>query len=129
LLPHVRHWQHVVRRNNLTDASTLSISSPHITDCREVADYLRQCQIVCHVTPNDTVVRTDATTGACAIEHGCQIKCGGGGGGSHSSQLLSPYFWARLQTRFGLDCAHLEVEGKYRGCICDFFRKSECPGI
>lgn len=108
----------------IADNSTLSISSPHISDCREVAEYLCQCNIPCHVTSNDTVVST--TNSSCnetyRIERGCQIKFG-----SHPPSLINPIFWTQLKRRFGLHCAHLHIEGKHKGCIYDYFRKSNCP--
>ena len=103
------------------DSSTLSISSPGIRDCHEVAEYFRQCRISCHVKANETVLSSDDTD-AYRIEHGCQIKFG-----SHALTLLTPTFWHALQHRFALTCAHLEVEGKYKGCVYDYFRRTECP--
>lgn len=93
------------------DSSTLSISSPGIRDCHEVAEYFRQCRISCHVKANETVLSSDDTD-AYRIEHGCQIKFG-----SHATTLLTPTFWHALQHRFALTCAHLEVEGNTRG-VC-----------
>ena len=103
------------------DSSTLSISSPGISSCQEVAEYFRLCHIQCHVTSNDTVLRSDDTN-AYRIEKGCQIKFG-----SHTTTLLTPSFWLALQNRFALTCAHLEVEGKYKGCVYDYFRHTDCP--
>ena len=67
------------------DNSTLSISSPHISDCREVAEYMRKSGILCHVSPNYTVAHATITDDSespptnnnrYAIETGCQIKFG-----------------------------------------------------
>ena len=113
------------------DNSTLSISSPHISDCREVAEYMRKSGILCHVSPNYTVAHTTITNDSespsennnrYAIETGCQIKFG-----AHSPHFLNLFLWLRLKNRFQLDCAHLEVEGKYKGCVYDYFTKTQCP--
>ena len=103
------------------DSSTLSISSSGISDCRDVAEYMRMCRIPCHVTTNDTVLPSEGS-GVYDIERGCQIKFG-----SHAATLLTPTFWTSLKSRFALSCAHLEVEGKFKGCVYDFFRQSACP--
>lgn len=112
-------------RHPIRDSSTLSISSPHINSCQDVAEYLKQCNIACHVTPNYTVVHapTDYSgTDKYITETGCQIKLG-----THHPYLINPLFWTRLRNRFKLDCAYLEVEGKYKGCIYDYLNKTQCP--
>lgn len=102
--------------------STLSISSPSINNCEEIANYLLQSKIPCHVISNTSVVSTNESTDTYAIEKGCQIKFG-----SHHPYLINPLFWSKLQKRFGLVCAHLHIEGKFKGCIYDYFRESDCP--
>lgn len=114
------------------DNSTLSISSPHIRHCLDVAEYLRKCEIPCHVTSNYTVVQNNrhskdsasnaATKEPYSIETGCQIKFG-----SHHPHLINSLFWSNLRQHFQLECAHLEVEGKFKGCIYDYFTRSTCP--
>ena len=104
------------------ETSTLSISSPSIPDCSEVAEYFKQCKIRCHVVPNWTVECTDKTTDTYAIESGCQIKIG-----NHSPYLINALFFDKLKERFDLQCAYLKVDGKYQGCIYDYFEKSKCP--
>lgn len=108
-------------RHPIRDSSTLSISSPHINSCMDVAEYLKQCNIACHVTPNYTVV-PGPVANEYITETGCQIKFG-----SHHPCLINSLFWSKMQSQFKLKCAHLEVEGKFRGCIYDYFRNSQCP--
>ena len=108
------------------DNSTLSISSPHINDCQEVAEYMKKCKIPCHVISNYTVVAdntytTPSTEQNYIIETGCQIKFG-----SHNPYLFNSLFWEKLKNAFHLKCAHLEVEGKFKGCIYDYFLSSQC---
>ena len=103
------------------DTSILSITSTQLDPkCQQVSEYMRQSGIPCEVTPNQTVVENGC---AYTVENGCHIKLV-----QHSPYLVNPLWWSKLQKRFGLDCAHLEVVGKYKGCIYDYFRVSSCPG-
>ena len=114
-----------------TDDTTLSISSRAISDCRQVAEYLRLCKIPCHVTSNHTVIRDSHYDPEVhphnynyTIETGCQIKFG-----SHPPHMLNSLFWTRLKNAFQLQCAHVHVEGKFKGCIYDYLRESDCPAL
>jgi hypothetical protein len=102
------------------NSSTLSISSHGIKDCNEVAKYMRKCEIPCFVSNNKTITRLN---GKYIMENGCQIKMG-----SHDPSLIDTNFWIRIKNKFSLSCAHLEVEGKFKGCIYDYLRGSNCPG-
>ena len=107
--------------NNISkNNSTLSISSQSIRNCKDVAEYMKKSGIPCHVTENHTVINN---LGKYSIENGCQIKIG-----SHNSKLIDTNFWIQLKNKFSLKCAHLEVEGKFKGCIYDYLRSSNCPG-
>jgi len=103
------------------NSSTLSISSHVIKDCGDVADYMMKCGIPCFVSSNTTVIKNK---GQFIKENGCQIKMG-----SHDSSTINTNFWIGLKNTFGLNCAHLEVEGKFKGCIYDYLRGSNCPGL
>jgi len=100
--------------------STLSISSHGIKDCNDVADYMMKCGIPCFVSSNTTVINKN---GMFIKENGCQIKMG-----SHDPSLIDTNFWLKIKNTFSLSCAHLEVEGKFKGCIYDYLRGSNCPG-
>ena len=108
--------------NHIHDNSILSISSPSIQSCNDVAEYLKKAKLLCHVTSNVSVVCVDAKKEQYEIENGCQIKFG-----SHHTYLVNPLFWSKLKQQFGLECAHLHIEGKFKGCIYDYFRHSTCP--
>ena len=100
--------------------STLSISSPQINSCDEVVEYMRNSKIPCFVSSNKTVIKSNNKY---IIENGCQIKIG-----SHVPDLIDSNFWIQLKNKFSLNCAHLEVEGKFKGCIYDYLRGTNCPG-
>ena len=105
---------------SMTDNSNLYISSTNIKNCYQVAEYMRQCKIKCNVVSNESVVYQDNKY---LLEKGCQIKLV-----NHPPSLINPLFWNNLKSKFKLECAYLEVEGKYKGCIYDYFLKSQCPG-
>ena len=77
--------------------------------------YMMKRDIPCFVSSNTTVIKNK---GQFIKENGCQIKMG-----SHDSSTINTNFWIGLKNTFGLNCAHLEVEGKFKGCIYDYFRK------
>jgi hypothetical protein len=105
-----------IEKNN----STLSISSHSIKDCNDVVKYMRELKIPCLVSSNKSIIRSN---GKHIIENGCQIKMV-----SHDSEVIDTNFWIKTKNKFGLSCAHLEVEGKFKGCIYDYLRSSNCPG-
>ena len=100
--------------------STLSISSNQINDCKDVAIYMKYLGISCFVNSNYTIIMEN---GKYKLENGCQIKFG-----SHAPDMIDTNFWIKLKNKFGLNCAHLHVEGKFKGCIYDYLRNSNCPG-
>ena len=110
-----------------TENSTLSISSPSISNCREVAEYFLGRQIPCDVTENVTVAPQPPSKhhseNECQLEIGCRVRFH-----EHNPSLFHPIFWSQLKEHFGLTCAHLDINGKFKGCIYDYFRNSSCPG-
>ena len=101
------------------NTSILSISSKKITSCDIVADFLQKNKIMCSVSENTSVVPYN---GVYKIEKGCQISLN-----SHKPDLIDLKFWNALKEEFGLTCAHLNVKGKFKGCIYDYLRESNCP--
>ena len=106
---------------NLADKNTsiLSISSKKITNCDIVAAFLQKNKIMCSVSENTSVVPYN---GVYEIEKGCRISLN-----SHKPKLIDLKFWNSLKDEFGLTCAHLNVEGKFKGCIYDYLGDSACP--
>ncbi len=101
-------------------SSTLSISSMSIPDCGKVATYLQKCGIPCDITENKSVVHKG---GIFQIETGCRILF------SNNNTHIDKTVWSNLKNEFKLDCAHLKVDGVFRGCIKDYLRLSACPGL
>ena len=100
--------------------STISISSGKIKDCNEVATFLANMNIACSISENISVVPYDNIM---VLEKGCQIKIGG-----HKPDIINNSMWNKLKNKFDLTCAHIHVDGKFKGCIYDYFRESSCPG-
>ena len=100
--------------------TTISISSTKIKNCYDVAKYMKKCGIPCFVAGNYTIIKNEEDY---QIENGCQIKIG-----SHKPSVVNIDLWKGLKESFGLTCAHIDVEGKFRGCIYNYFRDSKCPG-
>jgi len=103
---------------NSSTTSILSISSTNISNCGEVATYLQHCGIPCDITENKTIMKKN---GAFHIETGCRIV--------FSKTRVDENLWSSLKNQFKLDCAHIKVDGVFRGCINDYIRPSACPGM
>ena len=102
------------------DTSVLSISSKYIyNDCMEVAHLLHKAGIAASVAPNYTVSPKGKDF---QLETGCNITLT-----ALPPEEIKDRVWQPLQDRFQLGCAHLHVVGKFRGCIYDFMRPSNCP--
>lgn len=103
------------------NSSELSISSDTIKDCNKVAEFFQKNRIMCSVTENITVVSNN--NGKFILEKGCRIKMG-----SHKPEIINNHLWNKLKNEYNLTCAHLHVEGKYKGCILNYLTDSNCPG-
>ena len=98
--------------------SLLSISSPKINNCKEVLTYFYKLGIPCKITENNSIVKMNNKL---IIEKGCSILFN-----SHKPELINHQFWINLKKNFNLECAHLNVQGKFKGCINDYLKKSDC---
>lgn len=95
------------------------ISSDKITDCREIAQYLKQLNIVANVTSNSSIVNKD---GKMTYETGCAIIY------SCNVEKMYDELWKPLQLKYKLGCAYVDINSHFHGCIYDLYRKSSCPG-
>ena len=105
---------------NYQTTCQVHISSNKITDCREVAQYLKQLNIAVSVTPNSTVVKKD---GKMVYETGCAIIY------SCNAEKMYDELWKPLQSKYKLGCAYVDINSHFHGCIYDLYRKSSCPGV
>ena len=83
--------------------------------CERAATALHNMRVACRITPSISVVCDDA--GACRVEHGCVVRLNGVGAHRY------PEIWRTLQGEFALTCAHIHVEGGFRGCFHEFIAK------
>lgn len=100
--------------------TTLSISSKEIKNCNDVALYLKKCGVPCDITSNQTVMKNN---GKFYVENGCRIIL------NNKNKIINKSLWNDLKDVFKLDCAHIKVDGQFKGCINDYLRKSDCPGL
>ena len=101
------------------NSSELSISSTNINSCNDVANFLQNMGVICSVTDNISIVPFGKKL---LKENGCRIKIG-----THDPNLINTNFWNKIKSEYNLECAYLHVEGKYKGCIMNYLRHSNCP--
>ncbi len=90
----------------------LSISNKHL-NCNEIMKLL---QVSCKVSPNQTKICKNNT---CHIENGCDITI--------TEDADIPKIWKDIKNYANINCAHINIHGKYKGCILNYLRESSCP--
>lgn len=103
----------------LLDKPTLSISSHKITDCSKVVNTLKKIGVISQVNHNTSIVKENNKF---IIENGCNIKFI-----EFPKHLSLKNTWKILKNNHKLTCAHLEIPGKYTGCIYNYLRPTSCP--
>ena len=101
--------------------SVLSISSHKINNCNEVLFYLHKLGIPCSITKTKNITKLKNTF---KIEKGCRILFN-----SHNPSMINKQFWNNFKNRFDLQCAHLNVQGKFKGCINNYFNEIDCSKL
>ena len=76
--------------------------------CAKVISILKNQKIISSITPNKSI---QCDNNNCWIEWGCRITT------SLKPEYIKPMIWKPLKKELELDCAHLWIHGKYRGCI------------
>tara|TARA_B100001094_G_C17654549_1_gene541301 strand:+ start:99 stop:443 length:345 start_codon:yes stop_codon:yes gene_type:complete len=107
--------------NNMEDSdnttSKLSISNKNL-DCNEVSKLLLEMGVCSSIIENKSIVYNNNKYN---IENGCMISING-----LKSEHIESRVWNPLKSRFNLGCGHLEIYGKYIGCILNYIRPSSC---
>ena len=101
------------------DKPILSISSYKITNCSEVVNTLKNLGIISQVNHNISIVKNNDKF---ITENGCNIKFI-----EFPKNQSLKNTWEILKINHELTCAHLEIPGKYTGCIYNYLRPSSCP--
>lgn len=94
-------------------STTISISHKKL-NCEKVAEFLGKIGIQSDVTRNISYQKT-------GIEEGCRLVQ------TMNSRNDICNIWELLKNEYGLTCAHLNVNGKYDGCILNYLAPSVCP--
>ena len=71
------------------------------------------------LTPKKSVICNDQK---CWVENTCHIKLTG-----LHHELIEDRVWNPIKNEYNLDCAYLDINGYYIGCIRNFIRPSSCP--
>ena len=103
--------------DNLT-TTVLSISSKSIKNCKDVTNTLLKCGIISSITPNYSI---NCNKKECWIENGCSIILSG-----IKPEKIEEKIWNPLKGKFNLNCGHLNIHGKYIGCILNYLQPSKC---
>lgn len=96
------------------DEGMISISSNNL-DCKKVAEKLLELNILSSVIKNTSVIRRNDNY---ILENGCDIRLN-----RIEIDDIKDKIWKPLKKEFNLGCAHLEINGKYNGCINKYFKK------
>lgn len=98
----------------------LSISSKNL-NCFELSNFLIKSGVMnANIVPAIGLVDTK-------IERSCNIKLNHSYSASNKFALSK--LWSNLELEYNFKCAYLHIPGIYNGCIKDWLRKSDCPGI
>ena len=103
------------------NTSVLSISSKKLSNCKDVLSFLHGFGLACSVTSTQNLVRYGNEL---RTEPGCRILLN-----SHLPNAIDKKLWSQMRKEFGLQCAHLDVQGKFTGCINDYFKTSDCTAF
>ena len=100
--------------------STISISRKNL-ECSDIANFFYNMKIPISLTENKTII---CNNDRCWFENGCRIIL--------TDQSLKKdnikNIWNKLNNKFNLRCAHIDVGDRYKGCIYDYIANSNCPG-
>jgi len=106
--------------NNRYDIE-LSMSSAKLTNCDDIVKHMLDAGIMTSVTENKTVICNNDQV--CWRETGCRLLIP-----NMNKHVLKTSVWDPLRTTFDLNCAHVNINGIYSGCILDYLRKNSCTG-
>tara|TARA_Y100000996_G_scaffold291516_1_gene230446 strand:+ start:1792 stop:2109 length:318 start_codon:yes stop_codon:yes gene_type:complete len=82
-------------------------------NCGRVAELLKKCGIESDIMENMSIIKDKDKF---HIERGCNIRLH-----NLNPQHINGEVWAPLEKEFGLDCAHLSINGVHNGCIHEYF--------
>ena len=86
-------------------------------NCKDVSETLKHCGIETDITQLYT---NRLYNGSLKSEIGCRINLYD----LHANDFKET-IWQPLKTKFNFDCAHLSINGRYSGCIHEYFYESK----
>ena len=95
-------------------STVLSISRPGYLSCKSVAEFLSAAGYSVDVTSNISMQWGKPEWG-CRIVQPLETK--------EDVKTV----WSLLKSEYGLRCGHLNVSGKFDGCVLDYIAPSQCP--
>ena len=97
----------------------LSVSSKHTkADCMEIVNLFLEHKLVGKISPNLSILPSGC------LENGCTIRLPRLYGQDDKSKLCET--WNKLKSIDTFGCAHLQIAGKFDGCVTDYLRDSKC---
>lgn len=93
---------------------TLSLSSPDL-ECGDLVHTLVACGFPADVTANASIMKDGN------LERGCRVQL-------QNPEHVPPVWRIVNEHHKGIQCAHLQMDAHYSGCIYDYLRASSCPG-
>ena len=100
--------------------SQISVSRKNLK-CSDIVKFFYNMKIPISLTENKTIICNEDK---CWSENGCRIILTG----QSLKKRDIKNVWNKLNDKFNLRCAHIDVEGGYKGCIYDYISDSKCPG-
>ena len=91
---------------------TLSVSRSDNLDCKKMAHYLSKNGIITSISENISTCPN--------VENGCRLT------NTISDKAELDNLWNILKSKYNFKCAHLHLDGVFRGCILDYLRPSLC---
>ena len=98
----------------------ISISQKDLS-CEDIVKFLYKMKVPISLTENKTII---CDKKSCWYENGCHIILTD----QSTTKNDVKNIWEKLDGRFGLDCAHIEVDNVFKGCIYNYLVESKCPG-
>jgi len=88
-------------------------------NCAKVISILKAQKIISSVVPNKSIQCDNSKRmNKCWIEWGCRITT------PLKPEYIKSDLWIPLKKELNLNCAHLWIHGKYRGCVNSYRHKS-----
>ena len=93
--------------------TSISVSKKEYLNCEDMANHLSKHQIISSITSNISTLPHK--------EYGCRLVS------STCNKNEIAHIWKILKDKYNFECAHLNIQGKFDGCILNYLSESKCP--